>query len=409
MKTNRQTKKLSEICEFYNGLWKGKEAPYINVGVIRNTNFTKDGTLDDTDIAYLPVEIKQFSKRKLSFGDIILEKSGGGPKQPVGRVIVFDKKNGDYSFSNFTSAIRIKNSDELDFNFLHKFLYFSYISGITESMQSHSTGIRNLDLNTYKEIEISYPPLPEQKRIVKTLDEAFKKLEKAKDITEKNLRNSKELFESYLQELFKDNKKDWKINTLKEVTLKIGSGATPRGGKESYTTIGTALVRSMNVHDRFFKEKNLAYINEKQAKDLQNVTLIENDVLLNITGASVARSCIFPKEFLPARVNQHVSIIRANKDIIDPVFLNFLLTSTFYKKQLLATGEQGSTRQAITKFQLEGFLIKYPNLTEQKAIVKKLDQLSEQTKKLESIYQKKLSAIEELKRSILSKAFSKGL
>ena len=86
-----QIRKLGEVCDFYNGLWKGKEAPYINVGVIRNTNITKDGNLDDSEIAYLDVEKKQFVKRKLIFGDIILEKSGGGPKQPVGRVIIFNK------------------------------------------------------------------------------------------------------------------------------------------------------------------------------------------------------------------------------------------------------------------------------------------------------------------------------
>ncbi|KKP77622.1 MAG: Restriction endonuclease S subunit-like protein, partial [Candidatus Moranbacteria bacterium GW2011_GWF2_35_39] len=82
MKTDWQTKKLSEVCDFYNGLWKGKNPPYIKVGVIRNTNFTREGNLDDSDIAYLEVEKKQFENRKLIYGDIILEKSGGGPKQP---------------------------------------------------------------------------------------------------------------------------------------------------------------------------------------------------------------------------------------------------------------------------------------------------------------------------------------
>src|SRR3989339_862162 len=141
MKQRWEVKKLSEVCEFSNGLWTGKKAPFQRVGVIRNTNFTKDGKLDDSDIVYLEVEQSQFTKRKLQYGDLILEKSGGGPKQPVGRVIIFDKKEGDYSFSNFTSAIRVKDQGELYFDFLHKFLFFSYISGITEGMQSYSTGI----------------------------------------------------------------------------------------------------------------------------------------------------------------------------------------------------------------------------------------------------------------------------
>jgi len=127
------------------------------VGVIRNTNFTKDGTLDDSDIAFIEVEAKKFEKRKLSPGDIILEKSGGGPKQPVGRVVLFDKSEGDYSFSNFTAAIRVKSASEVDSRFLQKFLHWTYLSGVTEGMQSNSTGIRNLDGDKYKAIQISYP------------------------------------------------------------------------------------------------------------------------------------------------------------------------------------------------------------------------------------------------------------
>jgi type I restriction enzyme, S subunit len=163
----------------------------------------------------------------------------------------------------------------------------------------------------------------------------------------------------------------------------------------------------MNVHDLEFREKNLAFIDEKQAKELNNVTLQENDVLLNITGGSVARCCVIPKEYLPARVNQHVSIIRAKKNIIDPQFLNLLLTSKFYKDQLLFTGEQGATRQAITKAQLEVFRIAYPKLlTEQKKLVKNLDALSTETKRLESIYAQKLKDLEDLKKGLLAKAFS---
>ena len=145
----------------------------------------------------------------------------------------------------------------------------------------------------------------------------------------------------------------WEVKKLGEITTKIGSGATPRGGQKSYKTEGISLIRSMNVHDRYFKEKNLAFIDDEQANDLSNVTLQANDVLLNITGASIARCCIVPDKYLPARVNQHVSIIRPNPEIMDSSFLNLLLTSKYYKDQLLFTGEQGSTRQAITKVQLQ--------------------------------------------------------
>jgi len=202
MKSNWQIKKLGDICDFHNGLWKGKKPPYIKVGVIRNTNFTKDGELDDANIAYLDVEKKQFEKRKLFYGDIILEKSGGGPKQPVGRVIIFDKKDGDFSFSNFTSVIRIKRKDQIDFKYLHKYLFFSYINGVTETMQSHTTGIRNLNFKLYKEIEIPLPPLLEQQCIVQKLDGLSAETKKLEAIYKQKLAILEELKKSILQKAF---------------------------------------------------------------------------------------------------------------------------------------------------------------------------------------------------------------
>jgi hypothetical protein len=132
------------------------------------------------------------------------------------------------------------------------------------------------------------------------------------------------------------------------------------------------------------------------------------DVLLNITGASVARCCIAPNDVLPARVNQHVAIIRTIADTLDPEFLHFALISTPYKDQLLGIGEDGgSTRQAITKAQIQNFSVAYPaKLSEQREIVTKLDAVLVETHRLESLYQKKLDALDALKKSLLHQAFS---
>lgn len=114
----------------------------------------------------------------------------------------FDKKDGAFSFSNFTAAIRVKEPKILDPSYLHKYLFWVYLSGRTESMQSHSTGIRNLNSDTYKAIYIPFPPLPEQRRIVAILDEAFEGIATAKANAEKNLQNAREIFESHLNAVF---------------------------------------------------------------------------------------------------------------------------------------------------------------------------------------------------------------
>ena len=170
-------------------------------------------------------------------------------------------------------------------------------------------------------------------------------------------------------------KKGWVKDRLGDITTKIGSGATPRGGDASYKANGISLIRSLNVHDDGFREAKLARIDDEQADRLSNVVVQENDVLLNITGASVARCCVATGDFLPARVNQHVSIIRPVEAKLDSEFLHFLLISNSYKDRLLHTGEGGSTRQAITKVQLQEFTIEYPeSLAEQQRIVGILDE-----------------------------------
>lgn len=398
---------LGDICHFKNGLWKGKKPPYKTVKVLRNTNFRKDGVLDLSNIAEIDVETRQYEKRKLQLGDIILEKSGGGPKQPVGRVVLFKQPDGDYSFSNFTSVIRPKNKHEIFPKYLLRFLDFQYVSGATEKLQNQSTGIRNLRFDDYKKLVVPLPSYHEQMRLVKKLDEAFRKIDKAKANTEKNLKNTQELFESQLNRVFENNLSSWRIDKLKDVTTKIGSGATPRGGKSSYKTEGVSLIRSLNVYDDGFRVKNIAFIDDEQAKKLNNVALIEGDVLLNITGASVARCCVVPIEYLPARVNQHVSVIRTVKGILNPKFLHCLLISRNYKKKLLGIGEAaGTTRQAITKRQIQNFLVAFPTqISDQEKIVKKIDKLSAQTQKLQKLYQKKLENLEELRQSILKQAF----
>jgi len=257
-----------------------------------------------------------------------------------------------------------------------------------------------------KEIRIPLPPLPEQQRLVTILDEVFAALATAKENAAKNRQNARELFESVLHGVFANRGVGWEERKLGEITTKIGSGATPLGGEKSYKTEGISLIRSLNVHDMRFRYKDLAFIDKNQADKLSNVVVEVGDVLLNITGASVARCSVVPENVLPARVNQHVSIIRLMEDEMVPEFLHYGLISKEYKDQLLKTGEKGgSTRQAITKAEIENFSVRYPPLPEQRAIVAKLDALSAETKKLEAIYQQKLANLEELKQSVLRKAF----
>jgi len=153
----------------------------------------------------------------------------------------------------------------------------------------------------------------------------------------------------------------FKKNKLGELCSKIGSGATPRGGDSSYKSHGISLIRSQNVHDFTFSKDGLAFIDEQQANELSNVELKDRDVLLNITGDSVARVCQVPDEILPARVNQHVAILRAYKNELNPEFLKYCLLSRPNKEMLLTLASTGATRKALTKGMIEEFEIEIPD------------------------------------------------
>lgn len=167
---------------------------------------------------------------------------------------------------------------------------------------------------------------------------------------------------------------EWKEVRLGDVCSKIGSGATPSGGKEAYKGGDYHLIRSQNVLDFAFSKDGLASINDEQANKLKNVEIIQGDVLLNITGDSVARCCIVPSEILPARVNQHVAIIRPRKEELDNHYLLYYLQH--YKRQLLQIASAGATRNAITKAMIENLILPCPkSLDDQRRIASILSSL----------------------------------
>jgi len=172
----------------------------------------------------------------------------------------------------------------------------------------------------------------------------------------------------------------WKLAELKDISTKIGSGATPRGGESAYLRerLRFALVRSQNVYDRRFDEEGLAFISDEQALDLGGVNLKSGDLLLNITGDGVtfARSCVVPDEILPACVNQHVAIIRLRTDLCLPGYLLSYLTHPVVKRYIESFNAGGS-RRAITKGNIESFLVPLPPLAQQEQIVVILNALDD--------------------------------
>ena len=176
-----------------------------------------------------------------------------------------------------------------------------------------------------------------------------------------------------------EGKSSGRMLKLGSVCSKIGSGATPRGGSKVYLDQGDmTLIRSQNVYNEGFNRNGVVFISPEHADHLRNVEVFSRDVLLNITGDSVARCCQVVDDVLPARVNQHVSIIRPDAQILDPRYLCYYLVSPVMQSQMLSWAGSGGTRNALTKSMIESFEIPIPgNISEQRAIAHILGSLDD--------------------------------
>lgn len=283
-----------------------------------------------------------------------------------------------------------------------EYLYYFFIANKEKIVSMGVGGAQpNISATILKEIKIPLSSLEKQISIVNLLDKAQELINKRKE----QIEALDELVKSKFIEMFGDpvsDSKGWKKVICKDISLKIGSGATPSGGNSSYKEEGISLIRSMNVHNNKFVYKDLAFIDDEQAKKLKNVIIEENDILLNITGASVARCCIVPSEIIPARVNQHVSIVRTKQDIIIPVFLCYQFTNDTYQRMLwnIATSG-GATREAITKQQVENLEVIVPPIELQN----KFADFVKQVDKLKFEMEKSLKELEDNFNSLMQKAF----
>jgi restriction endonuclease S subunit len=359
-----------EYFDFGNGLWTGKKPPFKTVTVIRNTNFTESGKIDYSNVAVLEVEKKQFDQRKLIKGDIVIERSGGGPKQPVGRVVYFDKKDGDFSFSNFTSRIRVIN-EELDTKFVFYYLMYFYEAGNTFEMQAQTTGIRNLDFTKYKNsVRVPLITLPEQRRIAYILSTVQKTI----DQQDKLIKTTTELKKALMQKLFTEGTRGEKQKQT-EIGLVPGSWEVVRIG-DIYEF--TSKPRGLNILSPVpFIPMEIVPLNEifivkyELRESVSSGTYVENgDLLLAKITPSFENGkqgiVTIDKPFSYATTE--VIPIKGKANISDKYYLFYYLLKDDVRKPLTDKMEGSTGRQRLSKTILQETLIPKPPLSEQKEI-----------------------------------------
>lgn len=352
------TAKLGDVAEFIRGItFKPDDVVPLDAddAVVCMRTKNVQTLLDCDDLLAIPSRLIRRKDQYLCEGDILV--SSANSWNLVGKCCWVPELPWRSAFGGFISVLR-GDSKRVDRRYLYWWFASDRIQALLRSFGQKTTNISNLNIERCLQLELPLPALTEQRRIAAILDKADALRTRRREA----LIQLDHLAQSIFVEMFGDplgNPKGWSKKRLGEMVKKIGSGSTPTGGDAAYKNSGVSLIRSMNVHDGAFARRNLAYIDEIQAEKLRNVVVEEDDVLLNITGASVARVCRAPADVLPARVNQHVMIIRPSAEL-NPIFLESLLLNKTMKGHLLRVGGAGATREAITKAEAEDLKLILP-------------------------------------------------
>ena len=317
-------------------------------------------------------------------------------------LIGMDGDFGCYEWKGDTALLnqRVCRLQEFSSKLYPRFLFYGinkYLKAI-EEVTAFAT-VKHISSKQIENIEIPLPPFPEQQRIVAILDDAFTKIGKAKANTEQNLKNAKELFESYLQGVFESKGDDWEEKTLKELTSHLGDGLH---GTPKYTLEGDYyFINGNNLSDGVieFKSSTKRVSYEEYNKHKKNLT--DRTILVSINGTLGNVAFYNNEKIILGKSACYFNM----KEGTDKNYIKYVLSSPYFLKYAHKEAT-GATIKNVSLKTMREFIVPLPSLTQQQVIVQKLDALSDETKKLEAIYQQKTKDLEELKKSVLQKAFS---
>ena len=379
-----------QLFSFENGIWKGKKEPFEECAVVRNTNFTSDGYLDLTNVAVLPIEQRHIAKKHLQWGDIVIERSGGGPEQPVGRVVFFDLNDGTYCFSNFTSRLRVIDKDTINPTYLFFYLLYFHDSGQTRKLQKRTTGIRNLIFGDYKESIIPLPPLPEQHAIAYILQT----IQEAKFTRQREIALEREHKAALMNHLFSHGTKgeprkqteigeipeSWATTRLTEVvtfTKKPRDLQYSEYDKIPFVPMELIPIAKLSSEEFLLKTNN----------ELKSGTYFEpGDILLPKITPSFenGKQCIIRELPTPFGIaTTEVIPIRDIEGVSDISYLFYYLLLPNVRISLAGKMQGTTGRQRLSKDALVNLQIPLPPLTEQRAIATVFQAIDEKTAALE--------------------------
>ncbi len=383
---------LGEVIEHtIGGAWGGEPGSQeVNVHVVRSTEFTKSGYLNFNTGVTRSIKYSQLKSRELKSGDILLEKSGGGPDQPVGRVVFVTSEIPEKTVcSNFVQLIRPDN-DQVNSFFLFLVLWRWHSINRTLEFQAQTTGIRNLRTPDYLEQTFKLPPLAEQKRIVDLISSVDSYIEAIQQQVDKARKSRNAVLHEFLA-------RDWEGSvetTLGEVAT-WGSGGTPKADNSKFYggNIPWCVIGDLNEGDVFDTEKKITDLGLKNssAKKIE-----PGHVLIAMYGASIGKTGIAAIEMA---TNQAIAFAKVHENLVTNRYLLIYLQS---QKNKFVEAGQGAAQPNISQTVLKSWRFSLPPIDVQHGLVKVISSFDNQIQGLE----KTNSKTKDLRSALLSELLS---
>ncbi len=385
--------------------------------VLANTEMIDPTKMPNKEFIYIDVSSVNKESKEIEGGSIILGKDAPSRARKLvrtddvifatvrpthGRAALITEEYNEQVCS--TGYLVLRGKENIYFKYLYYFLLSDEFIQQMEMLQKGASYPAVTD-SEVKNVILHYPEsLPEQHRIVSILDQCFAAIDKAKANAEQNLKNVKELFESYLQGVFEKKGDGWKVKTLEELADKnctLSYGIVQPGN--DYPN-GLPIVRPTDLTTKYIKLDGLKRIDPKLADGYKRTKLIGDELLLCVRGTTGVISIATP-EIRDGNVTRGIVPIRFNSTFVSQDFGYYLLISNYVQKQIRAK-TYGTALMQINIGDLRKVLTPYPPLIEQQTIVRKIDAIHAETQKLETVYRQKLLHLEELRKSLLQKAFA---
>ncbi|WP_069130674.1 restriction endonuclease subunit S [Rhodohalobacter halophilus] len=389
MREGWQVKKLKEVSEIGAGNSAPQEDKYFQNGIYPFIRTSDVGRILFGSISESADLLNEQGIEKLKLipaGTILIPKSGASTFLNHRVILEVDA----YVASHLAT---IKTNQEVSNRYA---LYFLETVKAQDLIQDHS--YPSLKLADIKEIKIPIPPLPEQKHIVAILDEAFEAIDQAKANIKKNIENAEELFQSKLNEIFSQRGEGWEEKPLGELTY-VKSGGTPRRSTKEYWENGTIPWYSSGELNELFTKKSEDLITEKGLKESNAKLFPKGSLLIGMYDTAALKMSILDRD---GTFNQAISGAKPNENLN----LQFVMHAINAIKPELMKQRRGVRQKNLNLTKIKAIPIPFPNIEVQNEVVAHLSELQNYTVTLIESYQNKLEDFDELKKSILQKAFS---